>query len=541
MKLNLHVLSDALSNYKHRLVSDDSIELNLIGMRNFPFPLQNLSPEYIYFIEASELTKLESIQNDICLLILGTIDENLLKITLRQAIIILDAVSPFAIFENILSVFDFYNQWDCTLSHSIISGDLIQKQLDICAEVLENPIALFDTFYILIARSGSLPKNCTGTIWEHILDKGYSTIENIPREYRHIDDECVEKRRPIIIPPLDNPADQRSMCATLMWNNIPFAKIGISNILKEFTIGQLSLLWYIQKVLETAAPINSNLLTTSNDSSFLLNQSLSGESVDPQQLSFFLQKQNWLPDESFYVVAFLNKYDNEFSPNSYQIYLIHIRKSLLFSYITKINNVIVGICRHKPAIESIDTIQNGLSPILKQNDLIAGISMKYTGYEFLHSAMVQSTEAAKLGKNLHSNEIFFSFQTVYIDHIMNALGDKQDIRYYCHPKIQKILKRADPWELELIHTLCIYLLYGRKLSETASHLYIHRNTLLNRLTSIEKLLELSLDDLDEMAIQILYISCKISEVFNKHTNLQAAAAAGGTNSNKNGRASHSRL
>jgi sugar diacid utilization regulator len=146
--------------------------------------------------------------------------------------------------------------------------------------------------------------------------------------------------------------------------------------------------------------------------------------------------------------------------------------------------------------------------------------MKHTGYEFLRSALLQSTAALKFGQHKEPQKNLFLFQDIFSDYILDALGTTQDIHYYCHPIIQKMLHRGDPWELTLIHTLGVYIQNGQNASSTAAKVFVHRNTLLNRLSAIEKIFDIHFDSLDEETLQILYFSCFIAEKLLKTTEPQ---------------------
>lgn len=518
MRLNLHILSDSLQEYKHTLISDDLTETNLVSIRHLPSDLRFLSPDYIYLTDSDSLKIGAPLKPSISFIILGEISKDFLLAMQCNAIIIQDdTITPQVVFEQVLSIFDFYNQWDSDLSGAIIRAETIQHQLDICAKVLKNPIALFDTSYVLIAKAGTIPSNYQGTVWESVLDKGHGSVEYIPREYRRIDDDCMEKHRPIVYPPFEKPTTRRFISAVLQNDNIPFAKIGMINIIVDFTLGQLSLIWHIQMAFENSHSFRFDLIATPDGTSYVLDQMLHGIEVDPQISRYFLQRQKWAADDSFFVISFVASHNNEFTQNNYQPYLFLIRQSMFFPYVTYIDKTLVAICSCKHNINSAEAVRERLLPVLTQADMLAGISMKHTGYDFLHCARMQSSNALRLGKKIYPQRNFFPFEDSYIYNIMGILGEAQDIRHFCHPTIHSILCHSNPWELELIRTLGEYLLHGKSISVTASKLFIHRNTLINRIEAIEKMLGFRVDSIDESTLQILHFSCWIAKYLAVHT------------------------
>jgi hypothetical protein len=522
MKLNIHILLDALTPFEARLTADDSIELDLTGIRNLPAAISDCSPDFIYIAEASQLQSFAATApGRLTLLILGAIDDAFLRDRHWNAIIITGHPGSQVIFEKVMSIFEYYNRWEADLIKSIISGNSIQKQIDICAQVLDNPIALFDSSSILIAKAGSIPEDVSGTIWESVLAKGYWTEEYIPLKYRsYFESAKLKEHIPSIVPPLDEPAERRFIAAFMLEDKVLFATIGILDIIKKITRGQQSLVWQIQRTLENTRHLYSGLFPTSNGYSILIDQLFRGTLFDPQGLSYFLCQKNWSVDDQYYLLRFSLKDAIGFTPYNFQYYMFQIRQVLPDAFEHAFENAIFVIYRCKGKQEALTTIKEKLSPFLKKSDMLAGLSMKHTGYEFLRSAMLQSTAALKFGQHREPDPPLFLFQDIFSDYILDALSTTQDIHYYCHPIIQRMLHRRDPWELTLIHTLGVYIQNGQNASSAAAKVFVHRNTLLNRLSAIEKKFDIHFDSLDEETLQILYFSCFIAEKLSKKSEFQ---------------------
>jgi sugar diacid utilization regulator len=162
-------------------------------------------------------------------------------------------------------------------------------------------------------------------------------------------------------------------------------------------------------------------------------------------------------------------------------------------------------------MRSQNSIANQIISLLERLELVAGISMEEPGYEFLENAMLQGKMALQIGKKKKPDCNFFIFQEVYTDYVMMALAENQDIQSFCHPVIQKILRDPDPWSLELLQTLSVYLQNGRRVSATAEKLFIHRNTLVNRLQQIEKTFGIDFDKMTDNDLDLLLISCFIAK------------------------------
>lgn len=55
MRMNLHILHDALSEYNPLILASDSPELNLEGIRYLPSQEERWSTEYMYAVTTQEL------------------------------------------------------------------------------------------------------------------------------------------------------------------------------------------------------------------------------------------------------------------------------------------------------------------------------------------------------------------------------------------------------------------------------------------------------------------------------------------------------
>jgi sugar diacid utilization regulator len=155
------------------------------------------------------------------------------------------------------------------------------------------------------------------------------------------------------------------------------------------------------------------------------------------------------------------------------------------------------------------TIAQMISPKLTKLALCASVSLKQPSYEFLAAAMHHAEMALQLGRKKTMDQQIYTFKEVYAEYIIQVLSKDQDTYSLCHPIVQKIVKNHDQWSLELIHTLWIYLQNGKRISQTADKLFIHRNTLVNRLQSIEKILEIDFETIDDEDLDMLLISCFI--------------------------------
>jgi purine catabolism regulator len=94
------------------------------------------------------------------------------------------------------------------------------------------------------------------------------------------------------------------------------------------------------------------------------------------------------------------------------------------------------------------------------------------------------------------NRIFFDEAGIY--RILTALSDKKDVMDFA----KKIIKPLADYDLvkniSLIYTIMVYIKNNYNISKTARDLHMHRQTLLYRLSKIEELMDISLENHNEI-------------------------------------------
>jgi DNA-binding PucR family transcriptional regulator len=78
--------------------------------------------------------------------------------------------------------------------------------------------------------------------------------------------------------------------------------------------------------------------------------------------------------------------------------------------------------------------------------------------------------------------------------LLSYVQDQSIVRDHVIERLQPLIDVSDEGDHKLLDTLYVYLKNNGNVSNTASQLYIHRNSLRNRINKIEELLSVSLDD-----------------------------------------------
>ncbi len=86
------------------------------------------------------------------------------------------------------------------------------------------------------------------------------------------------------------------------------------------------------------------------------------------------------------------------------------------------------------------------------------------------------------------------YRNLGIVKLLFELNDTRELKAYCEENIGCIIEYDKKYSTDLLMTLKGYLMNGQNLVRTSSALYIHRNTLVYRLSIMKKLLGHNMDD-----------------------------------------------
>ena len=72
----------------------------------------------------------------------------------------------------------WFHIWEQRVYNNILNNSLLKDTLNLCAEVLHNPIAVFDLQQNLLFNAGEIPQiSSKSGLWDYILDHGRSPEE----------------------------------------------------------------------------------------------------------------------------------------------------------------------------------------------------------------------------------------------------------------------------------------------------------------------------------------------------------------------------
>lgn len=142
--------------------------------------------------------------------------------------------------------------------------------------------------------------------------------------------------------------------------------------------------------------------------------------------------------------------------------------------------------------------RKALSDQLDSENMQAGMSNFFTDIRHIRRFYIQARKAVEIGTRLNQSASLFFYSDIYFYHIMEICSEKEEIRYFIHPAMMKLLASDINKHSDLLYTLHVFLKYACSTSQTSAALHIHKNTLLYRMNRIREMTGCDLSDGDEL-------------------------------------------
>lgn len=148
--------------------------------------------------------------------------------------------------------------------------------------------------------------------------------------------------------------------------------------------------------------------------------------------------------------------------------------------------------------------------LLKASNLFGGISRSFQTIEDLREYYFQSIEALKLGIHLNQDSTLFKFENYAIYHLADICRRTESLDRVCHPSLLKLIEYDKYHGTDFTGCLYVFIIHSKNISESASVLNIHRNTMFFRIEKLELIMNIDLNDTDTFLH--LHFSFKILEL-----------------------------
>ena len=135
-----------------------------------------------------------------------------------------------------------------------------------------------------------------------------------------------------------------------------------------------------------------------------------------------------------------------------------------------------------------------VAEFLRKNQMVAGVSQTAYHLRNLSGRHQQAMKALQMGLLLEGTGPLFHYDAYSIYHCLELCAPQVNLLQLCHSAVLKLESYDRKNGTELMGTLHAYLSCNQNISEAATALYIHRNTLSKRIDRINDLISVDLGD-----------------------------------------------
>ncbi|MDR3364299.1 MAG: helix-turn-helix domain-containing protein [Clostridiales Family XIII bacterium] len=444
------------------------------------------SDGFVYIMEdagSAEVAKAEGRKYKSACVISGNYDVELIR-CFDSVFIAEEGVSLSFLHNALQRVFERYDLWSSELRDVLNEGSNVQAMIDIGTRALENPLILQDSNFSVIAVATEYAGNPS---LEPILDSN-----NIP--YLMMADRSSYDR-----------ADERSSVVPLqitgrhaLYQNIfqqgRFQyRLLVLEMGGEFHPSTATLLEFISGYVQLAIGFVVDESKESQALPFVMKSILSGEYKDAGFIEQRLGEFGWLPGHSYVcakIYAELADYRNRTMRFMSDRIGVIFPEACIFEY----ENSIAAFFDLSLSSFGIANVEKSMKSFLQDNNMKAGLSNTFAGFEYLRQYYMQAGEALKLGPRLKPYQWLHRFSDVKEQFILESCTESLPARMICEPGLLRLRDYDEKHKQDLYHTLYVYLKNNRKAVAAAKELYIHRSTFLYRLDRIREIMGQSFEN-----------------------------------------------
>ena len=458
-----------------------------------------LAPDLLYIVAGNHLPSEGPLRANI--LCVGSSQRSSLTDGEYRIVELASDADPFDVLEAVLAIFELYDAWQGDFMRAIMGRMPLESVLGIGCSLFRNPVSLTSPSLENLALAGApLPRSIKGSIWETILDKGYSPFEAIRGD--ELDRLITEIENGNLIR-LSRPQQAYSDNCFLIapvndGSRFPPA-LASSDICESFTDGQVDLIASVAAGIEIYLKLTDATGHVVDELAFVTEMMFKGADVDERRMEHALERHQWHAEDA-YVLACILGSENLFA-EAIGARVAGLTPDALVVRVDEHPAIVVN-CTRADGNVALDA----LDAMLVHMGLHGGASYTVHGFHSITRALEQAEIAAQVA-SAQATPGLLRFADDYVSCIVHALEQRAERPSFAHPAVVS-LGELDKGAI-LIDTLACYLRHDGNASRTARSLFLHRSTLAYRLNRIESATGLVLKELSEDEATALLISCLI--------------------------------
>lgn len=509
MNLNAEIIYDKLRQQVPVEMKGHRSDDLLLGRPTYLLGTEKvLSTNKLYFALADRLPLQPQIKENVVLICIGQ-SQRLSYYQERCCVLHIKEKADFFQVANVVQeLFDFYAAWDESLQAILAQTASVQELIEQCYAVFENPLFVINADFKVIAHTGY-----EGINMPYALES--TNVDNLSlptlAQFLELHELSMDTKDPMLLNLLDSSTlntnifvnDEYQGCLTIDYHerrhtssDIALAKYTAQSIAQAFdthssaTQSERSMMKHALQDLVEGLPIS-------------LEQQRALEAV--QESRFVCVKLQLESRVAKLPTAYIcNEFESSFAGS---IAFVH-------------DSAVVGFIE----LDAHDATQHSDANMLKEQltsfilamDMRVGVGDTFSDLLNARLHYKQTSQVLECGRLVQPQDRYYVFEELALTElIVNAIGELPYEMYFSEA-MRKLAEHDAHAEVSYLETLRVYLENNMSVSKTAEVLYIHRSTLLERLSRIKRELGRSLQDPDERLR--IAVALKAQQIYDKIRN-----------------------
>lgn len=495
MNLTLEIIRDELSHYPSQILKRNRLSTIKTQMKGIGLYKKGMtfSPHIGYVISAKNVNDKFVCPHNITLIVVGSADPTFFEKSNSDILILEGAIKReefYEIFNEIADVFVKYQDIEQRLFNAISRNDSFETLISIGQELFNNPVLIFDKNYCLINETVySFP----GIEWSsdrwtgaRMLPLDAINIIKTSPEYMHNENEdgtfFISK--------------DYFYCNTLMSSatkNSLRIIVAIPETHTPLLPSQRTLIRYFANIVHMS--FNKNYNHTGHPVHFekFLKELLCNAQMEQAVIDRHLLSMNWKNTDTYICMTYQTNQWDKIGKMYYNICISlenQFPGSFAFYYddniIFLVNLTQINLNRTQVIYRLVSFLREGLFRV--------GISYDFFDFGTFPSYYQQTLGALEMGAKYAPHEWKYDFIDYVFYYFIHYGTSKIDGRHLCFPGLVRLYLYDAENHTDLLNTLRIYMQCERNVALTVKNLYIHRNTLYQRLKKIESIIDANLEE-----------------------------------------------
>lgn len=498
MKLNADIVYGALKEqYPVKIVGPRTTALTISRPELYLDTEIEFYSDHLYLATVDHLPLYPRLQRNVVIVVIGE-GAKLSHYREKCCLIILrEKADFFSVNRFICRLFDRYYDWEKQLFDIFLRSANLQEIVECSVPLFGRPIHVLDASFHFLTQLEGYP------------DEIRVEPEQMSEYLSHF--EMITNRHGAVLLDMQN---DKYLCVNLF--NEGGKYVGCTYLEgkgKPFGEGDKTLAEFMARLMEKAIERNPSILTSEHATikSALMNLIQEYPLTANQKW-----KLNLLKDGQRFICVSMHS-ANKFSRLPREYICRTFEEAFPDSYAFPKKNAIICVLNVTGLMDAQGEYHAALNARLKrflaETSGIAGVSNGFSSLYNAKIAYVQAEAAIENGSITNPETELFYFRTyALIGMIINSMGNLPAEAYFSE-RLQQLIRHDKESPVSYLETLRVFLGNSMSYSQTAEDLYIHRSTVIDRISRIERELQVNLKDPDtRLQLEIILKALEIENM-----------------------------